>query len=124
VESFSSQYGKVIRGLTQRSQILFARHNWPGNIRELENVLGYACMMVLGETIDIQDLPEYLRFPTSRSAAPTLPDTASEGSLEDHERRLLAEALAAASGNQSEAARALRIGRDALRYKLKKHGML
>ena len=47
------------RGLTQRAQILLARHNWPGNIRELENVLGYACMMVLGETVDIRDLPEY-----------------------------------------------------------------
>jgi DNA-binding NtrC family response regulator len=43
--------------------------------------------------------------------------------LEDTEKRLIADALANASGNQSEAARLLRIGRDALRYKMKKYGL-
>ena len=126
VEKYAAQYGKRIRGLTQRSQILLARHDWPGNIRELENVLGYACMMVLGETIDILDLPEYMRSPLRRAnaAAAAAPEPMMEGSLGEHERRLLADAMAAANGNQSEAARALRIGRDALRYKLKKHGLL
>jgi DNA-binding NtrC family response regulator len=120
VERFALQYGKIIRGLTQRSRILLSRHNWPGNIRELENVLGYACMMVLGDTIDIHDLPAYLSAPGSQ----VLPQTSVEGSLDEHEKRLLADAMANAAGNQSEAARALRIGRDALRYKLKKHGLL
>ena len=43
--------------------------------------------------------------------------------LEATERRLISDALAKASGNQSEAARVLRIGRDALRYKMKKYGL-
>ena len=43
--------------------------------------------------------------------------------LENIERRLIADALIKASGNQSEAARLLRIGRDALRYKMKKYGL-
>ena len=128
VEKFAGQYGKQIRGLTQRSHVLLARHQWPGNIRELENVLGFACMMVMGDTIDIQDLPEYLRAGTNAAMAPSAPPAARipmpEGSLEDHEKRLLEDAMAAACDNQSEAARALRIGRDALRYKLKKHGLL
>jgi DNA-binding NtrC family response regulator len=124
VDKFAAQYGKNIRGLTQRAQILLARHNWPGNIRELENVLGYACMMVLGETVDIQDLPEYLRLPARRGAGAAMPETVPEGSLEEHEKRLLMEAMAGAGGNQSEAARSLRIGRDALRYKLKKHSLI
>jgi DNA-binding NtrC family response regulator len=124
VDKFSRQYGKEIRGLTQRARILLARHDWPGNIRELENVLGYACMMVFGDTLDIHDLPEYLRLPGRRATAPTLPEPVAEASLEEHEKRLLADAMAGAAGNQSEAARALRIGRDALRYKLKKHGLL
>jgi DNA-binding NtrC family response regulator len=124
VEKFAAQYGKTIRGLTQRCQIVLARHDWPGNIRELENVLGYACMMVLGETVDIQDLPEYLRSACQKANGPELAPLVPEGSLEGHEKRLLAEAMATAAGNQSEAARALRIGRDALRYKLKKHGLL
>jgi len=124
VDKFSKQYGKEIRGLTQRARILVARHDWPGNIRELENVLGYACMMVLGDTIDIHDLPEYMRLPGRRPVGPAMPEPMAEASLEEHEKRLLADAMAVAGGNQSEAARALRIGRDALRYKLKKHGLL
>lgn len=124
VEKFARQYGKQIGGLTRRSQIVLARHSWPGNIRELENVLGYACMMVMGETIDIQDLPEYLRFATRPPDGPVSAPGVPEGSLEEHERRLLTDAMASAGNNQSEAARALRIGRDALRYKLKKHGLL
>ena len=46
------------------------------------------------------------------------------GSFDDHEKFLIRDALARADGNQSKAARELRIGRDALRYKMKKHGLL
>jgi DNA-binding NtrC family response regulator len=121
VDKFAKQYGKPIRGLTQRSHVLLARHQWPGNIRELENVLGYACMMAMGETIDVQDMPEYLM---GHGAPPPGSAQIAEGTFEEHEKRLLADAMAAASGNQSEVARGLRVGRDALRYKLKKHGLL
>ena len=121
VEKYSRQFHKEIRGLTQRAQIMLARHYWPGNVRELENVIGHGCMMALGDTIDVQDLPDYLRFPSAAlSAAATVGDG---NSFEEHENRLIAEALAKANGNQSQAARALRIGRDALRYKMKKHGL-
>jgi DNA-binding NtrC family response regulator len=123
VEKFSRQFQKEIQGLTQRAQIVLARHNWPGNVRELENALGHACMMALGETIDVQDLPDYLRFST-RSSSPADPvDSLNEVTFDAHEKRLIADALRKANGNQSEAARALRIGRDALRYKMKKHGI-
>ncbi len=123
VEKFSQQFQKVIRGLTQRAQIVLARHNWPGNIRELENVLGHACMMALSERIDVQDLPDYLRSST-RDCSPTpVAEPLDGGTFEAHEKRLIADALRKANGNQSEAARALRIGRDALRYKMKKHGI-
>src|SRR5580704_249874 len=62
-EKFAAQFRKQIRGITQRAQIILARHNWPGNIRELENVIGHAGMMVLGDMIDVVDLPDYLRYP-------------------------------------------------------------
>jgi len=129
-DKFASQYQKTILGLTQRAQVVLGRHEWPGNVRELENVIGYASMMVLSETIDVQDLPEYLRFPLRNSASPGAPANhatpiqQTEGTFEEHEKRLIAEALAHANGNQSGAARALRIGRDALRYKMRKHGLL
>lgn len=121
---FSRQFGKQVRGLTQRAQVVLARHEWPGNVRELENVIGHGCMMALADTIDIQDLPEYIRFPLRTQTQDSPRAFPNEATFEDHEKRLLAEALSRANGNQSQAARALRIGRDALRYKMKKHGML
>ncbi len=124
LDKFSHQFRKEVRGLTQRAQIVISRHNWPGNVRELENVLGHGCMMALGSMIDVQDLPDYLRSP-QHGAAPTATLPAEdEATFDEHEKRLIADTLAQAAGNQSQAARALRIGRDALRYKMKKHGLL
>jgi DNA-binding protein Fis len=73
--------------------------------------------------IDIQDLPEYLRSHSQNVALPGSVEAVDDLTLETHEKRLLVEALAQANGNQSEAARSLRIGRDALRYKMKKHNL-
>jgi DNA-binding NtrC family response regulator len=128
ISKFAAQYQKEIRGLTHRAQILLASHSWPGNVRELENVLGHASMMTLGDTIDVQDLPAYMRPSSGQgsgegAAAKSTPSLPQGGTLEEQERILIVRALEAAGGNQSQAARALRIGRDALRYKLKKHNL-
>jgi DNA-binding NtrC family response regulator len=120
VHKYSEQFGKEVRELTQRAHLALARHNWPGNVRELENVIGHACMMTNTEMIDVGDLPDYLVSP-SHAEATSGTDTISPQSFEEHERHLIADALARSGGNQSEAARMLRIGRDALRYKIKKH---
>jgi len=128
IAKFASQYGKEIRGLTRRAQIRLALHSWPGNVRELENVIGHACMMTLGDTIDVQDLPPYLQTAGQIGTDPADTSLADQpesvtGTLEQQERALILRAMQAAGGNQSEAARMLRIGRDALRYKLKKHNL-
>jgi DNA-binding NtrC family response regulator len=125
VARFAEQYGKTIRGLTPRAQIMLARHTWPGNVRELENAIGHACMMVMSETIDVRDLPEYLWDGRSggEDAEAVAPAPPPAGVLEDQERRLIVKALETTGGNQSKAARLLRIGRDALRYKVKKHNL-
>jgi DNA-binding NtrC family response regulator len=121
---FAAQYGKDIQGLTRYAQIQLSQHAWPGNVRELENVLGYAAMMTLSDTIDVQDLPQYLQPPaklTEQSAE--LVSALEANAFEVQERRLIVGALKTAGGNQSQAARILRISRDRLRYKLKKHGL-
>jgi DNA-binding NtrC family response regulator len=125
ISKFAAQYKKEIRGLTHRAQILLASHSWPGNVRELENVLGHASMMTLSDTLDVQDLPEYMRPEGNHrsGAAEFAPSLDQGGTLEEQERMLIVRALEVAGGNQSQAARALRIGRDALRYKLKKHNL-
>ncbi len=128
VRKFAEQYQKSIQGLTQRAQIVLARYSWPGNVRELENVLGSACMMVMGETIDVADLPENMRpHSMDASAVAAAPGISSEPdkdlSLEEQERLLLISALERSGGNQSQAARLLRISRDRMRYKMSKHNL-
>ena len=124
IARFATQYKKEIRGLTHRAQVRLSLHAWPGNVRELENVLGHACMMAMGDTIDIQDLPAYLRSPGGHEESRQTLEPATEvGTLAEQERNLIIRALETAGGNQSQAARILRIGRDALRYKLKKHNL-
>jgi transcriptional regulator with PAS, ATPase and Fis domain len=127
LERFSEQFGKEIKGLTRRAQIVLAKHNWPGNVRELENALGHASMMTLGDLIDVEDLPVGVRRGESQKlsmeAAADSSAPSAAPSLEDHERELLADALARARGNQSEAARILRISRDRMRYKMAKYNL-
>lgn len=138
VSVFATQFGKRVQGLTRRAQILLTNHLWPGNVREFENVIGHGCMMTFGALIDVSDLPEYLRDGSTRSPAEAeliqdrdkpryfyCPDGKQPlTAFEDHERRLIQDALAETGGNQSQAARLLRIGRDALRYKMRRHELL
>ncbi|MFL6414921.1 MAG: helix-turn-helix domain-containing protein, partial [Bryobacteraceae bacterium] len=120
---FSRLYGKFVSGLTARAEIVLSRHTWPGNVRELENVIGHACMMAESR-IDVADLPDYL-LGQDKNAGTIEPEPGTEAlaSLEVQERKLICEALAQSNGNQSQAARILKIGRDALRYKMKKFGL-
>jgi transcriptional regulator with PAS, ATPase and Fis domain len=117
VQKFSREFDQPIDGITPRAAIVLQRHNWPGNIRELEHVIGRACMLSKGPMLDVADLPEEFARQSSHSS------NASPASspLADQERRLLEEALRVSAGNQSAAARKLGIGRDALRYKMKRY---
>ena len=123
VVRFAAQYRKEIRGLTHRAQIRLSQHSWPGNVRELENVLGHAAMMTMSDTIDVQDLPAYLQTSAGHTEQADVLIPASDGTLEGQERLLIMRALETAGGNQSQAARILRISRDRFRYKLKKHNL-
>jgi DNA-binding NtrC family response regulator len=127
IRKFAEQYQKSIQGLTQRAQIVLARYSWPGNVRELENVLGSACMMVMSDMIDVADLPENMRSHGVDAPVAVGPGTGAEPdkdlSLEEQERLLLISALERSSGNQSQAARLLRISRDRMRYKMSKHNL-
>ena len=124
LDRFAQQFNKEIAGISRRAQMALARHTWPGNVRELENALGHAAMMSVGDMIDVEDLPPAVRQGQSGVAAEAMTAAAdSAGSFEEHERQLLAEALERASGNQSEAARILKISRDRMRYKMAKYNL-
>jgi DNA-binding NtrC family response regulator len=123
IAHFAREYGKPLRGFSPAAKAALEHHSWPGNVRELENALGRACMMAAGELIEAGDLPSRVLQPqndTSQTQTSNGPD--SKG-LAAHERQMIVQALAQAQGNQSHAARHLGIGRDALRYKMKKYGI-
>ena len=107
IEKFSAEYNKSIAGLVRRAQTRLSAYPWPGNIRELENVIGNACMMTEGNLIDIGDLPERLRGPLEEGL------TADEGflSLDEVQRRHVLRVLEAVGGNKARAAEILGIGR-------------
>ena len=113
VQQFAAQYQKLIRGLTRRAQALLARYSWPGNVREMENVIGYAALMVEGNTIDVLDLPEPLRNP----AAEPVRELESQMSLEELERHHARQVLQQMNGNKLRAAEILGISRATL-YRL------
>lgn len=120
-KGFAKEYSKPIGGITPRALRVLEAYAWPGNVRELEHVIGRACMLAEGEQIDVGDLPgEMMRVPRTNVSA----NSSRSVSLEDQERRAIEEALSNTNGNQSEAARMLGIGRDALRYKMKKFSLL
>jgi DNA-binding NtrC family response regulator len=127
LKRFSGQFNKDIKGITRRGQILLARHSWPGNIRELENALGHACMMTMSDLIDVEDLPIHGAQGRAQAAAASSGGIGAaldaSGSFEEHEKGLLADALEQSDGNQSQAARILRISRDRMRYKMAKYNL-
>jgi DNA-binding NtrC family response regulator len=107
IEKFAADYKKTISGITRRTQTRMAAYPWPGNIRELENVIGNACMMVDGALIDIDDLPESLRAPVSGDLSTDetfLP-------LEEMQKRHILRVLEAVGGHKARAAEILGIGR-------------
>lgn len=107
VRRFAEQYGKPVRGLTTRAQTLLARYAWPGNVRELENVLGSACMMTESETIDVRDLPEYVR----ESRLSEVHEENSLATLEQVERTHALRVLKHVGGNKVRAAELLDVSR-------------
>jgi two-component system response regulator HydG len=114
VKRFAQQFGKPrLRGLTQRTQLLFRNYAWPGNLRELENVLIYACMVAEGDLIDIHDLPERMRSLRSRD----LFEGRDLVPLQVLEERYAYHVVQSLGGNRSRAASALGISRTKL-YRL------
>jgi two-component system, NtrC family, response regulator AtoC len=143
---YNRKFKKNITGITNETRKLLLNHDWPGNVRELKNAIERA--MILEE--DSQLTPEYLPFsvaqrtsgitafqaqsfgsgngggvqlPNGRKLPPLcIPEGGT--SLEEVERAMVEMALRQANNNQTQAARLLDISRDALRYKLKKFGLM
>ena len=128
IEQFNREFRKNVRGLSAEAEKALLSYHWPGNVRELKNVIERTILL---EGHDIL-LPEHLVLETKAKAGIRHWRAGPEGfrlpeggiSLEDAEKELLKQALERASGNQTQAAKLLRISRDTLRYRMKKHHLL
>ena len=142
IDRYNRRFKKSIRGITDETRSLILSHNWPGNVRELKNTIERG--MILEDEPLMR--PVYLPFSVGESGGRTLFERTSavDGgqtlpngrtlprlyipaggtSLEEVEHSMVKLAMSQAGGNQTNAAKLLDISRDALRYKLKKFGLV
>jgi two-component system, NtrC family, response regulator AtoC len=126
VARFDQEMGRSVKGVSPAAMELLRSYHYPGNVRELRNVIERAFILHAGaEEIRPEHLtPELRKAVPGRRQDKGVPPVTEQGLvLDDVERKLIAEAMERASGNQSKAARLLGVSRDTLRYRLKKHGM-
>ncbi len=102
--------------LTPDASAVLISYDWPGNVRELQNIMERAVILSHDEPIDVTDLPVEITGTVDDSTHST-----SSGSLWDFERSMIVKALKDHGWNQTQAARALGISRDNLRYRVKKY---
>jgi DNA-binding NtrC family response regulator len=118
VETFLERLGvemkKPLEGISTEAMAALMSHDWPGNVRELRNVLERGAVVATGSIIQLADMG------LTRSAG--APAAAREpGTLEEMERRHIAEVLTHTGGNVSQAARVLGIDRVTLYNKMRKY---
>ncbi|OUM04052.1 sigma-54-dependent Fis family transcriptional regulator [Variovorax sp. JS1663] len=148
IEKFSALYSKKLRGLTDKAMREVLRHAWPGNIRELENVIERAVLLApdhgeieaahlwitppgtaAGEAAGRSHVDERGQLCADDDGTAGMLDALCEQVLEQHidiaalEQRLMRAAMQRAKGNLSQAARLLGITRPQLAYRLKKEGL-
>ncbi len=121
IRHFSQTLHKRLRGVTPEAMDLLMDYDWPGNVRELRNAIERAGILEESDLITAAYLPVQVRMPADPQMGRVQIRLPEGGlSLERVEDELVKQAIESTHGNQSEAARLLGIGRDALRYKLKR----
>jgi two-component system response regulator AtoC len=136
LEQVSRRLGKAIAGISPQAQTVLERYAYPGNVRELRNVVEYAASVCREPRVRPEHLPEYV----VRGGAPEdggrveggaagaggrgkLPAFPGRARWSDVERRLILEALLECRGNRGQAATRLGWGRSTLWRKMKQHGI-
>jgi DNA-binding NtrC family response regulator len=114
VLKYSEELGNAAPQFSDGVLEAFRRYHWPGNVRELENVIHRLVVMSEGQTVDLPDLPNVMRFSAPRSIGP-------QCSLAEVEAEHVRSILASVDGNKTRAAEILGIDRKTLRETLKRH---
>jgi DNA-binding NtrC family response regulator len=130
IREFSDRFSKPISGVALPAERLLVDASWPGNIRQLRNVLERACMLTEGPVLTEHDVSASLR-PTAGSGAPASAarpadpavDADSGRALSSLERQHIMKVIAETGGNKARAARQLGLSRRALYRRLERHGL-
>jgi two-component system response regulator AtoC len=125
LERHSARLGVSVEGIDPDAMEILLGYAWPGNIRELENVLERALVLTEGDSISVDDLPEAVRRPAPDAIG--IGVDADDLSVKKHgarlERHLIQLALDRTGGNKTQAADLLELSPRALRYKIQEYGI-
>jgi len=142
---FSTRLGKGLVDICPDAMAALQGHAWPGNIRQLENIIQQAVLLSEGPVLQLSDLPESFRRPAGDtpvgpqhlSVQPPAADAASHAngfahspgnslmqSMSEHERSLIQRTLEECRFNRTSAARKLGVSRVTLHKKIKEHGLV
>ncbi len=122
LKKYNLENGKTVASLSREARDVLLQYHFPGNVRELENIIERAVVLCRGNVLEVQDLPLSLREAKMEALLEqakrkeTLPDV-----LEEVERELILKALEKSGGVQTRAADELGISERVLRYKMKKY---
>ncbi|MCA1797277.1 MAG: sigma-54 dependent transcriptional regulator, partial [Geobacteraceae bacterium] len=126
VQRFNQEFGKQVKGFTPQAERYLQAYDWPGNIRELRNIIEREVILEDAEYLNLTMLPrtagEGLAHDGAGKYDYVLPPDGVD--IEMVEKQLIEQALELCSNNQSQAARKLSLGIDAFRYRMKKFGLL
>src|SRR5207249_1915640 len=125
VPRLSAELGRPVRSVTPEALAILEHYHWPGNIRELENVIERALVLGSGDILEADALPPDLQHSGALQEVPVEIPTDGidlEAMLDQIEHRYLQMALARTGGVQTRAAELLRVSFRQFRYKLQKHG--
>ncbi len=125
VQQFALQYGKLAPRLSPGALSALMDYDWPGNLRELRNVMERAVILTEGDTIMPQDLRLAIPLPpfvgANQQAFQHLTSLAKPAVPSDSQRESLLKALSAANGNKSKAAKILGVTRATLYHRLQRY---
>ena len=115
---YAAENDKAVGEISKEALELLTRYAYPGNVRELQNIVERAVVMARGAVVTCADLPAEVQKAAPAPVADTLP-----AQVEELEKKAIAQALERAGGVQSRAAELLGLTERNLRYKLKKYGL-